>query len=123
MKYCENCGFQMFDRETRCPNCGNEERKATKANRLYSDSVSIGGVLLTLLFPIAGLILWAKKKENQPNAAKRYLILGITLWIINFVLVWQSMNRLNESIQRYGSQTQYEEQYDDQYDNQYDESL
>ena len=108
MKYCENCGFQMFDRETKCPNCGQSDGTGKGKRKSSTDVVSVGWIILVLLIPIAGIILWAVKKNEQPSAARTYLIVGIVLWVINFILLNQLMKMNGSDLGSVQNQNQYE---------------
>lgn len=110
MKYCENCGFQMFDRETRCPNCGQSDGKASKKRRYSTDVASISGILISLFIPIAGVIFWLMKRKDEPRAARTYLIIGLIMWLINFLILSSYMN--NNGVYQNRYQTQNEYQYD-----------
>lgn len=58
------------------------------------DKASVGIIILSVLFPIVGLILFFVKKKKQPKAAKAYL----TAAAIS-VLVSIALSRLGESLE------------------------
>lgn len=110
MKSCENCGFQMFDRENRCPNCGHEEGKGRKSSGSSGeDRVSVGLVILSFLFPIVGFILSGRKRKQQPNAAQIYLITAMISMLINYFLLAKGGSIFDNNY--YPTQNEYS--YDD----------
>ena len=45
-------------------------------------------VIICILFPIVGLLLWAIKKDDSPRAAKVYGTVSLSTVIILFALVF-----------------------------------
>lgn len=93
MKYCVNCGKEIADNSSFCPECGsaqpaaqnnfNQFQNAQPINNQqppvqgYSapqapvDSGSFGWAFLGFCFPLVGLILFLVWKGNKPLTAKR----------------------------------------------------
>ena len=53
-------------------------------------NTNIGLVILSVLIPIAGVILYFVKKDQEPQAAKNYLIAGVISFVITFVINFAS---------------------------------
>lgn len=105
MKQCYRCGFQMFERETKCPNCGYGFE--SKRGRGFGDKTSIFLVIVSFLIPIVGLLLAIFKKSTQPHAAKSYLIAAIIGWVVAAVS-WYGMS---DRVQRMYQDYQYQQKY------------
>ena len=112
MKYCKNCGNELFDDAVMCPKCGTmqqEEAKTTivqaqpsKAvptqteNTIWGILALIFGILGTLgiIFGIVGLCMY--KDVNDPNHNKNttYCKVGIglsILWIVILIILYATV--------------------------------
>ena len=47
---------------------------ATQNNTAVQNTTKVGLVILSVLFPIAGYIMYFAKKAEEPEAARNYLI-------------------------------------------------
>lgn len=75
MKYCSFCGSELTDQAVVCIKCGCSVRASPvlpDRGPAPVDVADTGIVVLCVLFPIIGLIMWALKKDETPNAAKAY---------------------------------------------------
>lgn len=75
MKYCTNCGSQIDDEAIICIHCGCAVQKAQPQPPVYNapaDKADAALVVLCVLFPIVGLVLWAVKRDESPVAARSY---------------------------------------------------
>ncbi len=98
MKYCSHCGKEIADEAVVCIYCGcavpRLRYQATPAPELRqektADKADAALIVLCVIFPIVGLILWALKKEETPKAAGAYgkaalisfcVEIGVTLFI------------------------------------------
>ena len=52
------------------------------------DKAGIGLIILSILFPIVGIILYFVKKDDEPNAAKTYLGCGIAGFVIGLLIAF-----------------------------------
>ena len=73
--YCSSCGKEIPESTNFCPHCG-ASQTAPVAKPIPSaddeDKASIILIIISFLFPIVGWILYFVKKEDMPNAAKKY---------------------------------------------------
>lgn len=53
---------------------------------MEEDKTNVGLVILSVLIPIVGIILWAVKKKETPKAAKSYGLAGLIVIIVNVIL-------------------------------------
>lgn len=81
--YCQKCGSQVLDEAVICPLCGCAIRKAPTVE----DKVSVGLLLLSIAFPIAGWVLWGVKRQETPDAANAYGIAGLVAWVFYLFLI------------------------------------
>ncbi len=49
---------------------------------------NIGLIILSVLIPIAGVILGIVNWSKSPKAARSYLVAGIVSWVINFIIIF-----------------------------------
>ncbi len=93
---CNNCGVEIPYGSRICPTCGapQTQQPTTGYEQSYGQHVSMkdagtGLKVLSFLFPIIGIILWAVKRTNAPVAAKSYLKWGLygiaATIIVNFL--------------------------------------
>lgn len=79
MKYCNKCGFEISNDSNFCPNCGtNFTDVKPDNNKKIKDTPAITWVVIGLLFPVLGAILYYVLKKTDYKAAK---ILNICSWI------------------------------------------
>jgi hypothetical protein len=115
MKSCEVCGFQMFDRESVCPNCGTvDEGGRTKSKTSGNDSVKFYMAALAFFIPLIGLIAFFVKKNKQPNAARVYLSVAVISWLLGLVFSIVAFDRLQKIAESNYYRVQYE--YNRNYD-------
>lgn len=87
MAYCKNCGAQIDDGVTNCPNCGASQGSTTPP------VVDNGGFLWGLLgccIPIVGLVLFLVWKDTKPKTAKAAgigALVAVVIWIIYYVAI------------------------------------
>lgn len=82
--YCRHCGEQIDDKAVICPKCGvpvneaffasigqaGQNGQAGQSGQNEKDSPSAGFTILSLLFPVVGLILWLVWKDTMPKRSK-----------------------------------------------------
>ena len=96
MKYCTKCGNELADEAVFCGKCGASFTNQPVQQQPFQPSITpmntkvdkagVGFIILSILIPIAGIILWAVKRKETPQAAKVYLICGIVAWAVSFLL-------------------------------------
>lgn len=73
MKYCQNCGTELNDLQTRCPDCGefyvNRRENAARSYAVNDEGGFLWG-LLGFCVPVAGLVLYLVWKDERPNNAR-----------------------------------------------------
>ncbi len=88
--HCRECGEMISDSAPTCPKCG--ARQNLKTNGDFIDGFkggSVGLKVLSVLIPVAGLILFLEKKDSEPVAAKAYglwALLGVVISLFLFML-------------------------------------
>lgn len=79
MKYCRNCGKQLFDEAVICPGCGCKVGDA-------EDTINGGLVALSVFLPLFGIIYWPINAEKKPKTAKACGIAAIISWVCGMVI-------------------------------------
>jgi hypothetical protein len=72
MKYCKNCGSELTDLQTRCPECGDlyvNAQPRSNESYTYNDDGGFLWGLLGFCVPVAGLVLYLVWKDERPNTA------------------------------------------------------
>lgn len=75
--YCENCGAEISKEAYICPKCG---VKVKKEENNDEDKPNVGLNILSLFFPIIGLILYFVWKNETPIRAKSVLTYCLIGW-------------------------------------------
>ena len=83
MKYCQQCGKEIADQAAFCPECGGAAQPAA-----VEDSVSVGLVILAVLFPLFELIYWGVKGKVRPKCAKACGIAAIISWVLSVLVMF-----------------------------------
>ena len=112
MAYCSNCGTQLEDEATFCPNCGmildvgekynsNIQQQTTHYNQSPPkrkmdpyDSGSFGWAVLGFFVPLVGLILFLVWAQTKPKSAKMAgigalvsVIMTVVFYVLYFILI------------------------------------
>lgn len=88
MAYCNKCGKEIDDQAVVCVHCGCETGYAAQNRKPNYDPESGADfveILLSLLIPIAGVIMYFVKKDTRPKAAKTCLLVGVITWAIGTI--------------------------------------
>lgn len=88
MAYCKNCGKEISDQTTFCPNCGTSQNATTQPTVV--DNGGIGWGLLGCCIPIVGLILFLVWKDSKPKTSKAAgigALVGVILCILYYIIV------------------------------------
>jgi len=80
--YCENCGAEITKEAYICPKCGVKVKKENET----VDKPNTGLNILSLFFPIVGIILYFVWKKETPKKAKSILTYGLIGWGIGILL-------------------------------------
>lgn len=89
MKFCSHCGKEVNEKAVICPSCGCqiEDSEADRANP--------GLIVLSILIPLAGIIIAIAFWSKTPNAAKTYLkaalitiLVEVILWVLFYVIIF-----------------------------------
>ena len=103
--FCKSCGKEINDQAVVCPYCGNQTGNAQQIpqqpvygapqqnpNNMYqqpvpADETNVGLVVLSVLFPIVGIILGAVNMSNgNKKSGKAYLMAGIIAIAVEAVI-------------------------------------
>lgn len=92
MSYCKNCGKEMNDNTTFCPNCGASQNAASSqtSQPTVVDNGGIGWGLLGCCIPIVGLILFLVWKDNKPKTSKAAgigALVGVILAVLYYIVI------------------------------------
>lgn len=88
MAFCKNCGKEISDQTTSCPNCG-AVQNATQQPTVV-DNGGIGWGLLGCCIPIVGLILFLVWKDSKPKTSKAAgigALVGVILCVLYYIIV------------------------------------
>lgn len=80
MKECVNCGKEMPEEATVCPQCG-----AAVAEKTEAEKVNIGFTVLSFFIPVIGIILFFTKRKKQPKTAKACGIVAVIAVMIGMI--------------------------------------
>ena len=84
--FCQKCGNEVLDEAVVCTRCGCALNKVSLPSSV-EDTVSIGLLILSIVIPIVGVLLWPIKHKSTPKAAKVYGLAGIAAWICYFLFI------------------------------------
>lgn len=84
--FCNHCGKEVMNEAVICPHCGCALKKDSVTPPV-EDKVSVGLMILSILIPLIGIILWPVKHKETPKAAMSYGLAGIISWAVAFVLL------------------------------------
>lgn len=90
--FCQKCGKEVNDEAVVCIHCGcaiGNSRKAVANGG--ADEINPGFMILSILIPLVGIILWPVKHKETPKAAKAYGLAGIISFIVSYIVVFALM--------------------------------
>lgn len=110
MAFCVKCGKEIEEGNVVCFECAAAELPAQPEaapvnNQPYGqqpygqpynsygmpmpeDKANVGMVILSVLIPIAGLILAIVNRSKSPKTARTYLVAGIISWVVSFIIIF-----------------------------------
>ena len=68
MKYCSNCGKEIFDDAVVCPMCGSMQEKTEQ--KPVKDKMNIAWFIISFLWWWVGIILYFAFRKSNPQKAK-----------------------------------------------------
>ena len=83
--YCPKCGKQLPDNSRFCPGCGASFNPTSQPTVLPSQSVNAGFCVLSVLFPVVGLIFFIIWQREKPKQSKACGICALVALIVEFV--------------------------------------
>ena len=83
--YCPKCGKQLPDNSRFCPGCGASFNPTSQPTVLPSQSVNAGFCVLSVLFPVVGLIFFIIWQREKPKQSKACGICALVAFIVEFV--------------------------------------
>lgn len=96
MIYCQKCGTQNPEIAAFCNKCGADLKRLSNntpsatyqpVTSSSEDSAGIGWIILALLLPIVGFILYFVWKSNYPKKASHILVAAIIGFVVNFIIL------------------------------------
>lgn len=98
MPYCTNCGSEVSQFATNCPECGQRQSGTVNQNRSnHSSQPDVGGFgwgLLGFCVPLVGLILYLVWKDERPitagaagKGALISVIVSVVFYVIYFIFI------------------------------------
>lgn len=80
---CPNCGSEISDLAVVCPNCGASVGGSTNTGYTGEEKANAGLVVLSVLFPIVGIILGImENSKGNKKVGKTYLLAAIISWAV-----------------------------------------
>lgn len=77
MEYCQNCGAEIDEKAEICPECGVRQ----------IEEVSNWWYLLPIFLTwIGGLIAWALTRNDNPDKAKNFIIVGVIVFLLLIIV-------------------------------------
>ena len=85
--FCPNCGSKISDSAAVCMYChsavAHQQKEVPFDYKEDYSRAKAGLLFLSVMIPIAGIILWFNKRKSEPRAAKTYGIVGLLMWILS----------------------------------------
>ncbi len=79
--YCSKCGRELFDEAVICPYCGCPTQNYNNNTVTFEDKSNIWLCLLSVLFPIVGIILGVVfMSKGMKQSGKTYILCGVGAW-------------------------------------------
>lgn len=94
MMYCENCGTEISKEAYVCPKCGVK----VKNDNTSEDTPNIGLNILSLFFPLVGIILYFTWKKDTPKKAKGVLTFALIGWAIKYYFNHPILTRVTKKL-------------------------
>lgn len=85
MKYCQNCGAEVYENAVVCMKCGCAVNNAKIIT--VDESVSVGLVVLAVFIPLFGFIYWPVKASTRPKCAKTCGIASIISFVVSILIL------------------------------------
>lgn len=93
--YCSHCGTENMTSAKFCKDCGNKMSDTNitnpsitaNLNLVKPESLKIGWIILSVLLPIAGIIIYFNLKQEFPKKAKDAIISAAVGIVINILLM------------------------------------
>lgn len=90
MAYCKNCGSEINETVTKCPDCGATQLESrVQPSGTMEDIGGFGWGLLGFCIPIVGIVLYFVWKEERPNTAKSLIqgaLIGGAIYVLGNIL-------------------------------------
>ena len=92
MAYCRNCGQEINDMATVCPNCGAAQQNVQSyaPAPIQEDNGGFGWGVLGCCIPVVGLVLWLVWKDTKPKTAKAVgigALVSVGISIVYYILI------------------------------------
>lgn len=88
--FCKNCGQQIDDNAAVCIHCGVATGNNLSSKNALDNPSHLAGIA-SCCFPVVGIILYFLWKDEKPQSASlvcKWMIGGIIIWIIFYVLAF-----------------------------------
>ena len=84
MKYCSNCGKEIFNDAVICPMCGSMQEKTNQ--KPVKDKMNIAWFIISFLWWWVGIILYFAFRKSNPQKAKVCISGTISVFIVAAVV-------------------------------------
>lgn len=88
--FCKNCGQQIDDNAAVCIHCGVATGNNMPSKSTLDNPSHLAGIA-SCCFPVVGIILYFLWKDEKPQSASlvcKWMIGGIIIWVIFYVLAF-----------------------------------
>ena len=88
--FCKNCGQQIDDNAAVCIHCGVATDNNMSSKSTLDNPSHLAGIA-SCCFPVVGIILYFLWKDEKPQSASlvcKWMIGGIIIWVIFYVLAF-----------------------------------
>lgn len=88
--YCKECGNEIYKSSVICPHCGSMVKDSIPVHYFIKDTKNIGLGILSVIYPIIGLIIYGFIRETLPVLAKfikNCLIIGVVVHLVIRIII------------------------------------
>lgn len=87
MKYCQKCGAEIHDEAVICPKCGCQQSSAKPMPANEEGEKYTGLIILSVLIPLAGLIIFCVNNSTYPVKAKKCGTAALISFVVSVLIL------------------------------------